>query len=1166
MATRNWLGTVSSNMNDSSNYSGSGNLLTTDALIFDSTSSVDATATASLSVQSITVDSAYLGSFKDMGQSITISTTVTVFNTGASSGSFITSGNWSVTGSWTFGANGMVNMSGSAVSLVGTTLSTVTAAGKNFNNITCTKTATAGVTFSGDITLLGNFTVSDTNSQAISWSGAVLTTSGNITIGGTGIHNFGNGITMNGSGTICWIKSTIGNPTSANCDFILNGTNITFTTDKLITSSGWDIGISFRTVTLGVSASLTCTGQNFSLYFTNATPLILNNNSSLTLNMTLGLYFLAVGSYPFMSVGSNVTFNGTASVYFANWNVSVTCSIPAVTWTGSGYWIILLSSFGKTLNANLTGDINLGSAIFYCVGNVATSSGTVNFDSNDYNIDCGVMRFGETAGTLNAYFGNSTCTIASFDGQYWANGCNMYMESSTWYCSGDWYYRSNHVVTGTSKINIVNTSTITVNSGTNEFYDLEFNAPGKNIILSSSAIAAGLHCRDFLQTDGTFSQTTYGLYVLGNAIINNGALSWNGGGITMTGSDTTLSISENLLYVSVPTSGFQITTRSAISDNYGLSLKSLILLTDATIYNVGTKSTVYNSNTFPLTFTNRGTLTVNGDMTFVRTTAGAIFGITGSPTINGNAKLCYKNLSNISLSVPATTYSGNLSLNIDNSTGVNNAIWNLSGNLNFSNTNNFIVSNSGPGDASFFTQNYSISGYPNFFALKTYNTVRNNSLYFGTSSCQLSSWSESGSLGSFFYDNTAVFTIAGSFIGCADSTYRPEISLYNFTGDGILNCFDKTTFYDATVDAPNKTLVCTGNFNTSRNFALVQGNFDFSDCTAGILGNAYFDGTGILGLGSIKMAGASKNLHIGNTLADITASNSIIGMYDTTGQTLDVDKLISIKALYFGNSARATSSGDSTVILKGPASSLLELSNDATFTNNSGLEIHNYQTNNMISMGLGSLINGTAPYKIYLNAPSVIGNLSDVTYAGTGGWFFYDDVGYDSTIQFNGNINIGDNDLNMYLSGYPSARNKWLVHKDVSCGTLTVGRDNSTGGSFHTEYGKGTITLDTYKTPNLTGTELVQHFQHSTWNCLKDWTFGSGNSQMIHMTDVFNFNGPGNITSNGKPFNWVKINSDSTLADDMACHWIQKTGTLNENGKALRLIGDSHAISYVILA
>lgn len=63
MATRTWSSVGSNDMNNAANYSGAGALLTTDDLVFNNTSVINATATANLDVASITVAANYSGNW-----------------------------------------------------------------------------------------------------------------------------------------------------------------------------------------------------------------------------------------------------------------------------------------------------------------------------------------------------------------------------------------------------------------------------------------------------------------------------------------------------------------------------------------------------------------------------------------------------------------------------------------------------------------------------------------------------------------------------------------------------------------------------------------------------------------------------------------------------------------------------------------------------------------------------------------------------------------------------------------------------------------------------------------------------------------------------------------------------------------------------------------------
>lgn len=82
MATRIWNSSGSTDMNDSGNYTGTGALLSTDDLVFNNTSTVNATATADLNVASITTTSAYSGEWSVSGRIVTLSGNATFDGTG----------------------------------------------------------------------------------------------------------------------------------------------------------------------------------------------------------------------------------------------------------------------------------------------------------------------------------------------------------------------------------------------------------------------------------------------------------------------------------------------------------------------------------------------------------------------------------------------------------------------------------------------------------------------------------------------------------------------------------------------------------------------------------------------------------------------------------------------------------------------------------------------------------------------------------------------------------------------------------------------------------------------------------------------------------------------------------------------------------------------------
>lgn len=72
MATRNWLGSTNNDLNNSSNYDGTGSLLSTDDLVFSS-GNIAASGTANLTIQSLTMTSGYSGNFNLVNYTLTSS-------------------------------------------------------------------------------------------------------------------------------------------------------------------------------------------------------------------------------------------------------------------------------------------------------------------------------------------------------------------------------------------------------------------------------------------------------------------------------------------------------------------------------------------------------------------------------------------------------------------------------------------------------------------------------------------------------------------------------------------------------------------------------------------------------------------------------------------------------------------------------------------------------------------------------------------------------------------------------------------------------------------------------------------------------------------------------------------------------------------------------------
>jgi len=131
---------------------------------------------------------------------------------------------WFVGGDFDLTTNTTVNGADTCTKIEfdGTAACSLTSGGQTLPPIVIKKTG-SGFTFSDSATI-ESLTVDATNNQAVSWSGQVLTSNGNVNIGGTGTLNMGNGLTISDDGTFT-LGASIGSITSASCVFTLQGDN-----------------------------------------------------------------------------------------------------------------------------------------------------------------------------------------------------------------------------------------------------------------------------------------------------------------------------------------------------------------------------------------------------------------------------------------------------------------------------------------------------------------------------------------------------------------------------------------------------------------------------------------------------------------------------------------------------------------------------------------------------------------------------------------------------------------------------------------------------------------------------------------------------------------------------------------------------------------------------
>lgn len=362
MATRTWSGAIDSNMNNPANYDGSGDLLTTDDLVFNS-GSVAATASANLDVNSITITSNYSGNWSISGYTLTLN--------GNSGGFAFTSD-----GPGTLNLGNGITVAGNDATLhIGSGVGTVTA-----DSCAITWNGTGGV-LNNDKGIQFRFNIISencsitTNGSAttvfqgllngISWvmgnnSSATINSKIKITNTGMALVSIGSGCTINGNGEL-----TLGAGSSPNTlpAFNYTGTGTIIINDFSYTQAS-------RAITLTGALSSTGTVRIYRAGHTN--EFIFNQNSQ---TITCAGLILGCGAAaPATFVGN---FNGVININ---------------------------GSLNSTTYNNGTSTINLGTSTINCSGNWISGSNHI--------IDVGTARINFTGTPTITTAGKALPTIS----------------------------------------------------------------------------------------------------------------------------------------------------------------------------------------------------------------------------------------------------------------------------------------------------------------------------------------------------------------------------------------------------------------------------------------------------------------------------------------------------------------------------------------------------------------------------------------------------------------------------------------------------------------------------------------------------------------------------------------------------------------------------------
>ena len=385
MATRTWSGASDTNLNNSANYSGAGALLATDDLVFN-TGSVAATASADLSVNSITTTSGYSGNWSNSGHNFTVAL-------GAS---------FAHTGTLNLGNNFTANGASSTFS-IGSGVSSVTA-----SSCTLTLNGTTGMTLQDNSGVTFKALVLGTNAKATnSGSQTTLYLSAasplTFTNGGTLTTNVTMAFRLNATGNILTI--TAGSP-------VLNGSGLIFF-DCIGVSSTMSIPaftysgtntIYIRALATSGNSIISLTGNIIatSIIIAQANPCTLvfntgNHNITTTKNFNLQNSSSTLTTYNF---GSSIIGCGSFSAYSSTGTIHV--------FLNSSQWTLTATLSASSLWDNTGWTINAGTSTITFAG-----SGNSNVTSNGQTFNNIVINGASLAFTFNDTPSVATLTVTS---------------------------------------------------------------------------------------------------------------------------------------------------------------------------------------------------------------------------------------------------------------------------------------------------------------------------------------------------------------------------------------------------------------------------------------------------------------------------------------------------------------------------------------------------------------------------------------------------------------------------------------------------------------------------------------------------------------------------------------------------------------------------------
>lgn len=1095
MGTRIWSSTGSTDMNNGANYSGSGALLTSDDLVFDNTSVVNATATVDLDVGSVTIASNY-------------------------------SGAWS----------------------------------------------------------MSSYTLTVENNNGFSDAGI------------TGGHNYGNGMTVNGtSASIIWNPG--GTITMSTCVLTINGSSCTMNVSKAGT---------FKQFVIGEGGGITWTGSTSMAVSTANNPLVMGNNSRLTLNQIISF---DVSNGSFHSIGSGCTCNGSAIWTFGSRGASATNTFPAFTLTGSGS---LKFNLWTTATTQLTGMVNCGSLGFQIAGQTGIANPI--FDFNNQSVICGAYSCGSavtlTTGVPTVNYTGASMTVASYNSVVAgaANACYQNFLDSIWSIAGSWTQNANHIINpGTSSITFTDTSTIT-NVG-KSIGNFTVNASGKTITLVDD-----IFCNTYTLTAGTVALS--GFYIFQMSIANiwlaaangswNVAGNWSLGHVPTSGEDVvfnglnstkncTWDVSPNINAFGVisnysgalSASGYMTTSANGFS-HYGTSTFHF----GNGITCNGNSSSFYVAPTVGSLTESSCTITMNGTtgMFFnpkitLSNLNGLVLGLDAKVTMPSTASVCSSQTSGYALTLNAgCTFTMNQSFNFRRTTSGDlwfigiGYVWNGTGgttsgtagadvSINIPETicgctGSFIIRGNSTNHLIQFTGNCSFGGA--LILSSGSATVQTTVDFFGSNiSCtQLrvgaTTEATTGYTTHYFSTGTITCTSFGSASDSATSTINFETANINCSGaflltsgmnldagSSLITISATSTFTTASkaiydLSITGGTLTCTGNMSCHNLSVSNAASWTNVSYTATFSGNATFNSTGTISAGTAwTFTGNTSNLSIASTQSTTTATSCVL-TFSGNNCTMSMSKAANFVQLVLSGSA-ALILTHSVVCGTAPiAGTGLVLNNNSTLTFNATgageFSLRKGGSGDFYSIGTGCTINGNGPINFYANTSSLSLNVPAITYTGTAEITIGPVSGSltGTTLNQTGNISVSGA-LNIGASGGVCQVTYNTNNYSISSGLFKFGASSAfTTGYFRIYFGSSTVICSSMLM-DVSHDFGEMYWQTSTWTCSGAWYYVSTYTVDIGTTAQLTLSGTNStITCAGLTFPKILATGGSTFSSATA--------------------------------